>query len=654
MIAKIRKDINFEKSELNTHNHSMVITANNLNDKNESIEYNNKEDFINNSINHVNHNKIKVIDCSIEKNNSILISPIYINLIEFGYSEKCSNNLISCLRPINLDQALEYLSEINGTIQHYYIEDFNSEIGGCFICGRLKNDHKDDEYEIRDDDISINLYNSTNFHNNNNHNNYNINNNINYNNFDSIELRKGDLNDFSSDKNSSINIGERFICPICFRTLGENKRIILYKCQHYFCKTCLYNYLKTKILENKLTFIKCLDYECNEKLSNELIINIISKNKKLLEKYKLLSLKLEIINDPNKKFCPYPNCNSFLTRNKDPNIKISKCENEHEYCFICLNKPHQNKTCEEKIDDNNIKEYAKNKFIKKCPNCGTYTEKNEGCNHITCAECNYQWCWLCNQKYTERHYLNGKCRGYQFFQPHNEEDIKLALEGKIILNEDERQLDINDNSIRCDFTFIEIVLSCLISFLFFLTGQPVTLICLQPHFIKIEYSYYTRLIMALCYDFCIVYLWISYFFLQIFINILTFIFHQINFGYTDFIDTFMDYLSKILDFNVFEDFEDFDEYKNIPLSFELILKFILNLFFGTILIYYKIMYNNFKIYLNKGNQFCSILYFYCFLCINLFEFFFQILINLIFIIFKTRKYGIEVAQNALSPKFIYS
>ena len=46
---------------------------------------------------------------------------------------------------------------------------------------------------------------------------------------------------------------------------------------------------------------------------------------------------------------------------------------------------------------------------------------------MTCAECKYQWCWLCNGKYSYDHYTKGKCTGLQFYKPINEEDIKRVL-----------------------------------------------------------------------------------------------------------------------------------------------------------------------------------------------------------------------------------
>ena len=91
-----------------------------------------------------------------------------------------------------------------------------------------------------------------------------------------------------------------------------------------------------------------------------------------------------------------------------------------------------------------LAEYAKNNFLKKCPNCNIITEKNSGCNHITCTKCNYQWCWLCNGKYSTDHFTQGKCKGYQFFQPKDEYDIKLAFEGKIQLEDSQIQESLSD------------------------------------------------------------------------------------------------------------------------------------------------------------------------------------------------------------------
>ena len=66
---------------------------------------------------------------------------------------------------------------------------------------------------------------------------------------------------------------------------------------------------------------------------------------------------------------------------------------------------------------------------------------------MTCTKCKYQWCWLCNGKYTYEHYLEGKCKGYQFFRPKDENEIQLAFEGKIKLRDSQRQEDINNDII---------------------------------------------------------------------------------------------------------------------------------------------------------------------------------------------------------------
>ena len=52
--------------------------------------------------------------------------------------------------------------------------------------------------------------------------------------------------------------------------------------------------------------------------------------------------------------------------------------------------------------------------MKQCPKCKIYTEKNEGCNHMKCTECKFQWCWLCEKEYLYGHCERGLCNGVQF------------------------------------------------------------------------------------------------------------------------------------------------------------------------------------------------------------------------------------------------
>ena len=135
-----------------------------------------------------------------------------------------------------------------------------------------------------------------------------------------------------------------------------------------------------------------------------------------------------------KKICPKPDCDSYLEKS---NItKYVKCENGHEFCFECLNRPHGNILCDKYIEEE-FMDWKKGKRVKRCPRCKIYTEKNEGCNHMTCTSCKYQWCWLCEGEYKYGHYDSGGCKGFQFTKADNLEEAKKIGRDSLSLLDDE-------------------------------------------------------------------------------------------------------------------------------------------------------------------------------------------------------------------------
>ena len=396
-------------------------------------------------------------------------NPIVVQLQNFGYNKIYSRRVFYYLHPEDLEEALNYMAIENGIIQHRFIQDRNNSNNLCYICGEQQKIHLNElnNRERGNRNYIINILESIkrDKKDNNEKNeeiklskegnniiiNQNTNNILTMNQNKTNNIINHEDNQNTKDELNLIQKEEKIECDICNEMFIVDKNNKVEECGHAFCSSCWFDFLSVNIKENKLPSIKCLDYNCKVKLTDEFIINLLGSDQNLIQKYKRYKLELEIINDPNKKLCPYPNCDSYLElvdiRNKDVT-----CKNGHKYCFDCLKKPHGKLPCNAKIDKSLI-EFAKNNFVKKCPKCSIITEKNQGCNHITCTKCRYQWCWLCNEEYKVNHFKEGKCRGFQFFQPKNDYEIKLVMEGKINFNElssSQRQNNLIINDLNID------------------------------------------------------------------------------------------------------------------------------------------------------------------------------------------------------------
>ena len=79
-----------------------------------------------------------------------------------------------------------------------------------------------------------------------------------------------------------------------------------------------------------------------------------------------------------------------------------RCTCNNPFCFRCGSEAHDPCTCQQ-LQTWNLKcqdESETANWIlantKKCPECMTRIEKNQGCNHMTCKICKFEFCWICN------------------------------------------------------------------------------------------------------------------------------------------------------------------------------------------------------------------------------------------------------------------
>ena len=201
-------------------------------------------------------------------------------------------------------------------------------------------------------------------------------------------------------------------CLICEEKLTEQeKEDNLIQCFHIFCNNCYYNFLKVKIDSNYIEGIKCLYAGCDTRLYENFIEKKLLIDIPLLEKYKKLNRKRQLMLNPNIQLCPFPDCESYAEKKGEK--KYVSCKKGHEFCFNCLKAWHGNKECDTSVDKS-FEKWRDSDKVKRCPKCKYFIEKNEGCNHITCYNCKYQFCWLCLGEYTSGHFDFGRCTGLQY------------------------------------------------------------------------------------------------------------------------------------------------------------------------------------------------------------------------------------------------
>ncbi|XP_013864750.1 E3 ubiquitin-protein ligase RNF19A [Austrofundulus limnaeus] len=229
--------------------------------------------------------------------------------------------------------------------------------------------------------------------------------------------------DVASTSSGSGSSSELLECPLCLLRHTRERFPDIMTCHHRSCADCLRQYLRIEISESRVNI--CCP-ECSERF-NPHDIQMILGDRALMEKYEEFMLRRWLVSEPDCRWCPAPDCGYAVIAFGCASCPKITCGREGcgtEFCYHCKQLWHPNQTCDtarqQRAQSLRLRGFRSSSLsysqesgaagddIKPCPRCSAYIIKmNDGsCNHMTCAVCGCEFCWLCMKEISDLHYLS--------------------------------------------------------------------------------------------------------------------------------------------------------------------------------------------------------------------------------------------------------
>ncbi|XP_030056106.1 ankyrin repeat and IBR domain-containing protein 1 isoform X1 [Microcaecilia unicolor] len=255
------------------------------------------------------------------------------------------------------------------------------------------------------------------------------------------------------------------LCGICMCNISVFEDPVDIPCGHDFCRTCWEAFLNLKIQEGEAHNIFCPAYECFQLVPVDVIESVVSKE--MDKRYLQFDIKAFVENNTAIKWCPTPGCDRAVKLTKQgsntsgsdtlrfPLLRAPAvdCGKGHLFCWECLGEAHEPCDCqtwknwlqkvsemkpEELVGVNEAYEDAANCLwlltnSKPCANCKSPIQKNEGCNHMQCAKCKYDFCWICLEEWKKHSSSTGgyyRCTRYEVIQQVEEQSKEMTVEAE--------------------------------------------------------------------------------------------------------------------------------------------------------------------------------------------------------------------------------
>ncbi|KAJ7138515.1 hypothetical protein C8R43DRAFT_1202559 [Mycena crocata] len=185
-------------------------------------------------------------------------------------------------------------------------------------------------------------------------------------------------------------------CPVCF---NEVVSPITMRCGHTYCRACFAQYLLASI-DNRHFPLKCLGDEakCTERIPLKIARDTLQPS----EFNSVVDASISSYVHAHAKefhYCPSPDClQIYRAGPKGTVVQCPACL--LRICPHCHAEAHDGFDCADKDGgDKLFKEWAARHDVKNCPGCAIPIERDEGCHHVTCIQCQTHICWVCLQTF---------------------------------------------------------------------------------------------------------------------------------------------------------------------------------------------------------------------------------------------------------------
>ncbi|CAG9860493.1 unnamed protein product [Phyllotreta striolata] len=273
----------------------------------------------------------------------------------------------------------------------------------------------------------------------------------------------------SSTSTESYSMDEMdFLCEICMFTISNWDQPVKTSCKHMFCKSCWKSYLTTKIQDGDAHHILCPAFECDFLVPVELIEKIVTPE--MARRYLQFDIKAFVESNKCIKWCPVPDCGRAVKLPEAERATINgqasgntankvlpvtshavDCGNAHFFCWECLGEAHAPCGCKQwqewqmqisevkpeelKASCSGTEDAANCLWLvtnsKPCPSCKSPIQKNEGCNHMKCSKCKYDFCWVCQESWKRHSSATGgyfRCNRFEAVSKADEKQGSLIIE----------------------------------------------------------------------------------------------------------------------------------------------------------------------------------------------------------------------------------